>query len=157
MVGPLTTGELLAALALLLSVYATGMTIRFNSRQKSLIKSQELLNKRLLAREDDQARADKQADLGADFVKLGGSDWRLKVFNKGKAAARNVNLSFPEGNHCFSQADIDSKFPLEILEPMQSVQLLAAIDFESASKHPIRLAWADGLSETNAKTVYPTL
>jgi hypothetical protein len=47
MVGPLTTGELLAALALLLSVYATGMTIRFNSRQKSLIKSQELLNKRL--------------------------------------------------------------------------------------------------------------
>lgn len=157
MKGLFTLGDIFAGLALLLSIYATWMTTHFNNRQKSLIESQELLNKRLLAREDDQASADRQADLGASFIKLGDSKWRLKVFNKGKAAAHNVTLSFPGGNDCFIQSDIDSKFPLEILEPRQSVELIAAIDQGSKRKHAISLAWADGFSDSNEKTVYPTL
>jgi hypothetical protein len=150
-------GDVFAGLALVLSAYATAMTVRFNRRQKSLIESQESLNKRLLAREDDQVKADMQADLGARFVKIGSSNWRLKVFNKGKAAARSVTISFPEGQNCFIQSDIDSKFPLEVLEPMQSVELIAAIEFGSKSKYPIALAWTDDFRESNEKTVYPTL
>lgn len=150
-------GDVFAGLALLLSIYATVMTVRFNRRQKSLIESQDLLNKRLLAREDDQAKADRQADLGAHFIKLGSSNWRLKVFNKGRAAARNVTISFPEGQDCFVPSDIDSKFPLEVLEPIQSVELIAAIDQGSKSKYAIALSWADDFQESNNKTVYPTL
>jgi len=149
-------GDVFAGLALVLSAYATVMTVRFNRRQKCLVESQESLNKRLLAREDDQAKADRQADLGANFVKIGSSNWRLKVVNKGKAVARNVTISFPEGQDCFIQSDIDSKFPLEVLEPMQGVELIAAIDYGSKSKYPIALAWADDFQESNEKTVYPT-
>ena len=150
-------GDFFAGLALLLSIYATVMTIRFNGRQKSLIESQELLNKRLLAREDNQAEADRRAELGASFIKLGSGNWRLKVFNKGRAAARNVTISFPEGQDCFSQSDIDSKFPLEVLEPMQSIELIAGISFGSKSKYPTVLSWEDDFQESNQKTAYPTL
>jgi hypothetical protein len=150
-------GDVFAGLALLLSVYATVVTVRFNARQKSLIESQESLNKRLLAREDDQVKADRQADLGASFIKIGSSQRRLKVFNKGRATARNVTIGFPEGQNCLIQSDIDSKFPLEGLEPMQSVELIASIDFQSKSKYPVTLFWADDFQESNQKTVYPTV
>ena len=150
-------GYVIAGLALLLSIYATWKTIRFNDRQKALIESQELLNKRLLAREEEQALADRRADLGANFIKLGRSDWRLKVFNKGPAPARNVRISFPEGQECFIDSDINSKFPLEVLEPMQDVELIAGITMGSKRKYAIGLAWEDDSSDVNEKTVYVTL
>jgi hypothetical protein len=150
-------GDVFAGLALALSVFATAMTVRFNRRQKSLIESQELLNKRLLAREDDEAEAAKRADLGANFIKLGSGDWRLKIFNRGEAAARNVTISFPEDQDCFATSDIESKFPLEVLEPMQGVELVAGITFGSRSKYPMTLSWEDDFRESNQKTVYPTL
>ncbi len=150
-------GDVIAALALALSAYATLVTVRFNRRQKSLVESQDQLNRKLLAREDEEAKAELRADLGARFVKLGSSNWRLKVFNQGRAAARNVTIEFPEGQDCFVPSDVDSKFPLEVLEPTHGVELLAAITFGSKSKYAIRLHWADGLSESNEKTVYPTL
>lgn len=153
----ITFADVLAGLALVLSVVATVTTIRFNGRQKSLIKSQELLNQRLLEREENDAQADRKADLGANFIKLGKSNWRLKIYNKGKAAARNVTIACEEADNLLIQSDVDSKFPLEVLEPMQGVELLASVDFSSKTKHTIVLRWADDFSDSNEKTVYPTL
>lgn len=153
----ITFPDVLAGLALVLSVVATVTTIRFNGRQKSLIKSQELLNQRLLEREENDAQADRRADLGANFIKLGKSNWRLKIYNKGKAAARNVTVACAEGDDLLIQSDVDSKFPLEVLEPMQGVELLASVHMGSKSKHTIDLRWADDFSDSNEKTVYPTL
>lgn len=107
--------DVLASLALALSAYATWKTVSFNERQKTLIDSQERLNRRLLEREDQESREEKQADLGATFIKLGSTMYRLKIWNKGKAAAHNVQLEFPDGNDCVIDDDIQSKFPLEVL------------------------------------------
>ena len=153
----LTTTDVLACLALALSAYATWKTVRFNERQKTLIESQEQLNKRLLEKEDQESRGEKQADLGATFVKLGSTKYRLKIWNKGKAAALNVHLEFPEGNDCVIEDDIQSKFPLEVLEPFQSVELIAAVGMDTKRKHTIKLRWADKYSEINEKLVYPTI
>ncbi|MGB4441674.1 MAG: hypothetical protein WBJ62_05560 [Coriobacteriia bacterium] len=153
----LQIGDVFAGLALVLSVIATVTTVRFNSRQKSLIESQELLNQRLLTREENEARADRRADLGANLIKLGKSNWRLKVYNKGKAPARDVTISCPDGDNLLIQSDVNSKFPLEVLEPMQGVELHAAVYLGSKSKYTITLRWADDFSDSNEKTVYPTL
>jgi hypothetical protein len=149
--------DFIAAAALLLSAYATWTTSRFNGRQKSLIESQENLNKLLLEKETSESHSTKKADLGTTFIKLGNSKYRLKVWNKGKAPARNVTLEFPEGNEILIQSDIDQKFPLETLEPHQSVELLAAPHIGSKSKHVIKLLWEDDFGESNEKTTYPTL
>ena len=152
-----TFGDVLAALALLLSIIATVTTIRFNRRQKSLNESQELLNQRLLAREESDARAGKQADLSANLVKMGSSNWRLKIFNRGKAVARDVTIAWPQDDDLLILSDVNSKFPLEMLEPMQGVELIALIHMNSKSKHQLTLRWSDDFDPANEKTVYPTL
>lgn len=157
MTSSFTLSDVLAGLAFLLSVFATWKTVRFNDRQKSLIESQERLNKRLLAKEDEKFTEDKKAELGASFIKIGSSEYRLKIWNKGKAAARNVYLEFPSENDCFDQSEIDRKFPLEILETYQSVELIAYVSYETKSKHVIKLRWADEFSADNMKVVYPTI
>lgn len=151
-----TLGDVVAAVALILSIVATVTTIRFNGRQKSLIESQELLNQRLLAREENDAQLCRQADLSANLVKVGKS-WRLKIYNKGKAPARNVTIAWPEDEDLLTQSDVDSKFPLEVLEPQQGVDLFARVYLGSRSKHQIILHWSDDLAQSNEKTVYLTL
>ena len=153
----LTPTDVVAGLAFLLSAFATWKTVKFNNRQQSLIESQERLNKRLLEKEDAEATVEKKADLGTSFVKLGNGNYRLKVWNKGKAVARNVRLEFLSGNDIVIQSDVERKFPLEALDPFQSVELIAAVHLGSKSKHEIKLIWSDDFSEMNEKITYPTL
>jgi hypothetical protein len=153
----LAPSDVLAGLALGLSAYATWKTVKFNERQKSLIESQKRLNQHLLVKEDKESIDEKKADLGASFIKLGSSKYRLKVWNKGKAAARDVRLEFPEGNDCVIQTDLDAKFPLEILETHEAVELIATVGMDTKRKHAIRLRWSDSFSPTNEKILYPTI
>lgn len=153
-IGP---SDVIAGLAFALSAFATWKTVQFNDRQKSMLETQERLNKRLLEREEAEANEDKKADLGAAFIKLGNSNYRLKIWNQGKAAAKNVQIEFPAGNDIVIQSEIERKFPLEILEPHHTVELIAAVHMGSKSKHEVRLRWEDDSSSTNEKTSYPTL
>ena len=152
-----TTSDVLAVLAFLLSLFTTWKTIQFNNRQRSLVEGQEALNKRLLEREDVEAREAKTADIGISVYKVGSSSYRLKVFNKGKSSARGVTLEFPEGNEWLSENDMNSKFPLEVMYPHQSVELIASIHLGSKSKQSIVVKWDDDYRAGNSKTLYPTL
>jgi len=153
----ISLGDIVAAIALLLSGYAIWTTSKFNKRQLSLIDSQEKLNQRLLAQGENEAIAALKADVGASFVKLGSSRYRIKVFNKGKAPARNVVIEFPDGNDVVPASEIRDKFPMEILEQHQSVDLIAAVHTGTPPKQTVSLRWADDHSETNEKTVYLTV
>ncbi len=111
----------------------------------------------MLDKEASEASSTKKADLGATFIKLGSNKYRLKIFNKGKSAARNVSIDFPEGNDCLIDSDIEAKFPLERMDPHQSVELIAAVHMKTKSKHVIKLSWSDDHAENNEKLVYPTI
>lgn len=152
-----SSADVIAALALLVSAYAAWTTSKFNARQKSLIDSQEKLNALLLEKEKNEAVDDKKADLSASFIKLGNSNYRLKIWNKGKAPARNVFIEFPSGNDVVIQSEVDEKFPLELLDRLQSVELIASVAMETKRKHTVRLIWSDDFSKKNEKIVYPTL
>ena len=149
--------NVIALLALLLSSYATWKTFKFNKRQESLIESQESLNKFLVKKGKDEALSKKQADMRASFVKLGNSKYRLKIWNHGEAPARNVRIEFPKGNDIIIQSEINEKFPLEMLERHQSVELNAVVHMGSKRKHIIKLIWSDNSSDQNEKILYPTL
>ena len=153
-IGP---SDILATLALFLSGFATWKTLKFNEQQKSLIESQELLNRRLLQRDDTESQASKRAEMGATFVKFGPNSYRLTIWNKGKSAARNLRIEFPDGNECFIESEVQSKFPFEVFEPHQSVDLIAAVSMDTKSKHTISLSWSDNLQTHNEKTLYPTI
>ncbi|CAG9001118.1 MAG: hypothetical protein CENE_03135 [Candidatus Celerinatantimonas neptuna] len=150
-------GDIIAGLAFLLSGYATWQTVSFNKKQKSLVESQEKLNNLLLEKENDDSLKEKRADLGASFIKLGSSKYRLKIWNKGASTARNVKIEFPEGNDVVIDSEVTDKFPMESLERHQSVELIAAVHMQTKRKHVVRLIWEDDSQSHNEKLSYPTL
>lgn len=156
---PLTIdmSDVIAGLAFLLSSYATWQTVSFNKKQKSLIESQEKLNNLLLNKENQDALNDKSANLGASFIKLGSSKYRLKIWNKGSSTARNVRIEFLEGNDVIINSEVIEKFPMESLEKHQSVELIASVHMKTKRKHVIRLIWEDDAQYHNEKLSYPTL
>ena len=153
----ISVGDVIASLALLLSAYATWVTSRFNNRQKKLIESQEKLNQILLQKEIAVAESERKADLGAAIVKLGTKHYRLRIWNKGRPAAKQVKLEFPEGNEIVLESELEEKFPLELLEQHQSVELIVRVHLGSRSKHCVKLIWSDEFTQHNEKTVYVTI
>lgn len=152
-----SVSDVVSIVALTLSGYALWTTSKFNKRQLSLIDSQEKLNARLLAQGESEALEKRKADVGASLVALGSSKHRIKVFNKGKASARNVRIEFPDGNDLVPNSEITDKFPMEVLEQHQAVELIAAVHMGTPRKQTVILRWADEHSDANEKTVYLTL
>ncbi|MCC8397328.1 hypothetical protein LJ656_32655 [Paraburkholderia sp. MMS20-SJTR3] len=145
-----------AILALVLSCYSTWKTVKFNRKQEELIESQRQLNALLADKESTERAEAKRANPGAAFSRVGSGNYRLKIYNQGPAVARNVMISFPEGNELVSQRDVDEKFPLETLERYQSVELIASVHMSSPSKLTVRIDWIDGDGESKTKMVHPT-
>jgi hypothetical protein len=153
----MSIGDAIAGFALILSAYAIWTTSRFNKQQLAVIETQKRLNEALLQKGTSEALDARKADLGASFIKLGNSNYRLKIWNKGKACARDVRINFPDGNEIVPASEIEAKFPVEALEQYQSVELIAAVSMDTKSKQAVRLAWSDDHSDKNEKTVYATI
>lgn len=149
--------EVIAFLALLLSGYATFRSLKFKKSEKELVEVQKKLNQLMLEKEKREATQAKRADLGANFITIGKQKHRLKVFNKGKGTAYNVNIEFPDGNDLILQHGLKEKFPLEIMERGQSVDLVASFDMQSKSKLKVKLKWENENEEVDEKILYPTL
>ena len=149
--------DLISTLAFLFSAFATIKTVRFNSRQKFLIESQEKINAIILEKEKNEAESSKKADVSASITSIGRHDKRLKIFNLGKATASNVRLSFPEGNKFVLLGDIEDKLPLEKLERHASVELIVINELGVKSKQVVLLQWDDDFQHNQEKTVYVTI
>jgi hypothetical protein len=147
-------GDVLAALALLASIYASSRAHVLAKRQDGLVKDQARLNALLVAKEEKKAASAARADVSANLIKVG-NDYRVRVFNKGPAVARNVDVRITgEGAHVLQEGMIRSKFPLDALEPSQSVDLHAIVYLGmGAVKFPIVLTWGDEVSDCNSKDV----
>ncbi len=115
------------------------------------------VNSLILEKERREAKQAGQADLGASFVSIGSKKHRLKVFNKGKMPAYNVNIAFLGDNDIVPDSEVADKFPMEHIDPGQAVELTAFVHMQTKRKHAIRLRWSDPEGEEREKDVYPTL
>jgi hypothetical protein len=113
----------------------------------------------LIDREKAEGLAAKKADLSANLIQVGKSNYRLKVFNRGKGVARNVRLIDLENpNDTFLMAnDISNRFPVPILEYQQAVELIAAIHMGSPLRAHIKLIWDDETGTDHEKELTPAL
>lgn len=153
----ITASNIVAVLAFLLSAFAVWKTAKFNKRQEAMIDSQTKVNQRLLELGEKEDVSSKKAELGANLVKLGSSKYRVKVFNKGQATAKNVRLSTITEDSPLIQSDIDGKFPLSALEMHQSVDLIAAVHMGSPAKSEVKIIWDDDYQSNREKIVFLTL
>jgi len=153
----ITLSDIIAVLALGLSAYATWRSQQFKKKEAEFLDLQGKVNSLILEKEQREAEQAGQADLGASFLFIGNKKHRLKIFNKGKVAAHNVNITFLSDNDIVPNSEIEDKFPMEHIEPGQAVELIAAVHMQTKRKHAIRLKWSDPNGEEREKDVYPTL
>lgn len=150
-------GDVIAAVALLFSGYATWRSRGLRKKEEELTQIQHKLNALMLEKEEREVKSANAAELGANFITLGSKKHRLKVFNKGKATAYQVSLDFPEGNDCIMNAALEEKFPMELMETGQSVELIASFSMQTRRKQAIRLHWKNAESESFEKVTHATL
>lgn len=145
-----TPSDVIASLALVISGYLAW-------HQRGINASQAKVNELLLQQGEAEALETKQADLGASYLRLGKGNHRLKIWNKGKATARNIRIDFPDGNNLVAESDVVQKFPLEALEQFQFVELTAYMRIGMKEKHQLTLTWDDASGENVSKNVYVTI
>lgn len=144
-----------AVLAFAFSIYTFRKTHKLSEKQAELVEDQKRLNRILVEKEETEACNAKKADLSARLVKVANNNWRVKIFNKGKAEARHVRIEFDtEGdNVILIKRDVESKFPMGRLEPQQGVDLIASLHLNSPSKVPVKLIWNDDIGSDHSKIV----
>ncbi|WP_262021740.1 hypothetical protein [Vibrio quintilis] len=146
--------EVVSTLALALSIYSMYKSNKFNEHQKEVNENQDALNKRLLAKEEGEILKSKKADIGARIIKLSQGKYKLKVFNSGANAAKNVRLEFPDGDELGASSSMADKFPYEILEPRDGTELWVSSCLGTRSKHKVLVKWEDDFSKSNEKIIY---
>lgn len=148
---------LIAVLALALSGYSVWKSLQFQEQQRELLEIRKKVNNLVLAREQAEAQASSHAEISARLITIGSKNHRLRIFNKGKATARNVRIDFPDGNQLIMESDIDQKLPMEFMQPGQTVELIAALVMNSPRKLRVQLRWQDEDGEEQNSIVDTTL
>lgn len=153
----INTTDILSFLALLFSIYSFKKTFDFNKRQNEFIETNDKLNKILIEKEKEDIISKKSADISANFTNLGNSSYRLKVFNRGQCAATNVRIEILEGKDLFVESEINSKFPIEILDRQQCIELITPFCTNSSDKAKIKFIWGDESGNEKFKIVTPII
>jgi uncharacterized cupredoxin-like copper-binding protein len=146
-------GAIASVIAAITAVIALWRTRNLPKLEQSVHHTQNELNKLLLRKEKADAIAAECADFSARFVKIGSSKWRLMIANKGKAPAQNVDVDFPDSNIILGAED---KFPMAVMEPGDSVELVAAIAMGDPPKIQVKISWKDGMQGETDKLLTPT-
>ena len=142
---------IVALVALIISVISMHKANKFDS-------TADRLNRMLIEREQAEGIASKKADLSANMIKTGKSDYRLKIFNRGKGTACNVRLIDLAGDSSvLISSDIQRKFPRPILEQHQSVELIAAVTLSASPCGHIKLQWDDETGADHEKELTPAV
>ena len=156
----MTTSDAIALAALVVSIYtiiSSEMKSRKSDREQKVIKDeQDRLRKLLLEKETKSAINEMKAELGARLVKIAKNNYRLKIFNRGKVEAKNIEIHFPDndGNEYLSMHDVEDKFPYEVLHPQHGIEILAGISFGSKTKYRIKLIWDDNYKRRNEEEFF---
>lgn len=141
---------IVAFAALVISGVSLHKSNKTNARQNEL-------NRLLIERETQAGQDNKRADLSANIITVGTRNHRLKVFNRGKATARNVRLiDLQEEVSVLAQNVIRQKFPVPILEQHQSVEVPALQLLAGSARAHIKLIWDDETGSDHEKELTPS-
>ena len=150
-------GDFASAAATLIALVALVISILSYVGQRRLNKKQEELADRQLAVEALNEASRKQADIFARLCKVDQRTWRLKVFNRGEADATNVRLLLTDENRLVTDQFASQKFPMQRMEPQQSVEVIAIVVLGGPSKETIGVAWDDASGTDHRKEIELTL
>ncbi|MBZ7628883.1 hypothetical protein [Klebsiella michiganensis] len=156
----MTTSDVIALGALAVSIYtiiSSEVKSRKNDREQKIIKDeQDRLRKLLLEKETKSAINEMKAELGVRLVNIARNNYRLKIYNRGKVEARNIEILFPDndGDDYLAISDVQDKFPYEILHPQHGIEIIALISSDCKTKYRINLIWDDSYKRRNEEEFF---
>src|SRR5260370_11451328 len=136
--------------ALLFSGMALIVAVRVQKRQPELIAKQIAALDRG-ARERNAARV--IAQLTREVVGEGRlTRFSIRVTNEGPAEAREIDMRFPDGGSPVREGEAKRELPIPVLQPGTSVDITAAISFDTVPPFHAELVWRDGLGDHSTDT-----
>lgn len=150
----ISISDIAAFLALIVATWSAIQTGRFNRRQNDFSATADRLNQLLISREAVEAEQQRKADISANFVKIAKNDYRLKVFNRGAAVARNVRLEILDGDQLFPKNELAKKFPFPALERQQNVDVMISVTLGTPRRAHLRLTWTDEAGAEHANDIW---
>ena len=145
--------SLIAILALAISVVSLVRARKVQAKQLEFEAITAALAKKQLELLEKEDQTQEQAQVTAELVKVGSTDYRFVIMNQGVAIASDVTFEIdttsPDnplvGNEC------GRKLPYPSLQPGQSFTLIAALHMGSTLSYNTQLKWKnpDGSQGTN--------
>jgi hypothetical protein len=137
----------LQIISIIVSISALALALFTYFKHDSKLKKQSaLINKFQLDKFNKEKEDEKKAKVEVNIInKNRGGGKTIKVFNKGKATAKNVNVLVPniEGIQF-----IQNPFPVDI-KPQASFEIILFLSIEAPDTFRLEYKWQDEFSDTN--------
>ena len=134
---------IISILALIATVYTYFVHDRKIKRQESII------NEYQLAKFKEEEEEGKKALISGNIIKTERSQRVLKIYNKGKATATNINIQGLDIREIELQ---DNILPYELLNPQDYAQIKFLIVMNAPSTIKLTYTWDDAYQTGNSST-----
>ncbi len=134
-------------IALILSAIALIFTLFTYLRHDKKIKQQsKIINDYQLQKINAEIEEDKKADIGINVIRVKNGNRTIKVYNKGKCIARNVEVILPDID---GFSEMINPCPIDI-RPQDGIEvLIGAISVRCPETIEITLKWEDNFKHDN--------
>jgi hypothetical protein len=141
-------------LSLIVSVIAILCSIfTYFIHDRKLKKQETQINEYQLKKNKDEQLEQKKASVKANLIKEDKGQMIIKVFNAGKAIARNISLNMNDENIIV----LMNPFPYEFLNPQESTEIIFSTHEGSPDKLLIDIMWDDDSHSQNTHKQMLTL
>jgi hypothetical protein len=138
------TGDIISSA---LSLFAIVLTITmYLKHDKRLKKQEEKLNAYQLRKIDEEESENRKALIKGNIVKGDKGSRVLKIFNSGRAVARNIRVEYLSDMENISPRD--DHFPYELLNPQDSSEIFLLLSVGAFKLH-IKFIWDDDFKNDN--------
>jgi hypothetical protein len=132
----------IAVLALILSVFT------YFKHDLKIKKQDALLNEYHIEKIKIEKEKEKKAVIEANVITDHKGRKIVKVYNKGKSLAKNVDVIFPENN---GFEKLNNPCPIDI-KPQNGIEIILIVFNSSPTKIEIKFEWQDDFKEINTDT-----
>lgn len=131
----------IAILALAFSLFV------YISHDRKLKEQERRLNEHQLQKIAAEKSEQAMAAVRANIIKQEKGRRLIKIFNSGKAVARNVNVEVRNDDHGFTFLDFTDRFPFPFLNPQDSTEFSGFVTEAPTNNLYLKITWDDDSGE----------
>lgn len=133
-------------IALLLSILSFLDSRKANAVQARLLEIEKKLKSYELEERERQREETMEACIEARVMNISKNNYKMKMWNSGKATAFNVDFTVAKEIGVFRE-----KVPYEFLEPGKSFEEIVLVHFGTPRKFSITTTWSDSSGKPHSK------